>query len=206
MLLLVLLNVDLGDEPAPDTLAPTSVPTTAPVPDTSPAIDYTPTDPPITPAKPTTTTTTVAPSTIPLDQRIVVATAGGIVSVVGSSSSSTITGEWAVAVALGDGSVVAQRVWPGYGQPGDTTIHRIVDGIESVVVAPSDPANQWLRLHDVVSDGGSDSILYSVKSGTGFDLAVEELFLVDVATGSTRSLGIIGGWRTGPGDSRSVAT
>lgn len=197
-MIVVLLGVDLGDEPAPDTLAPATVTsTTEPVPDTSPAIDYTPTVPPITPAKPTTTT--IAPSTIPVDQRIFVASPAGISVVVGSSSASIDSGSWAVAVALGDGSVVAQRVWPGYGQSGDTAIHHIVDGVETVIVAPADPANQWLRLHDVVDDGGSDKILYSVKNGLGFDQAFEELFLYDIATNTSQSLGIIGGWEDGPG-------
>ncbi|MFN5603667.1 MAG: hypothetical protein ACK49V_03850, partial [Actinomycetes bacterium] len=114
VMVMILLRIDLGDEPAPDTLAPTTVPPiTEPVPDTSPAIDYTPTVPPITPAK--ATTTTIAPSTIPVDQRIFVASPAGISAVVGSSSASIDSGSWAVAVALGDGSVVAQRVWPGYG-------------------------------------------------------------------------------------------
>jgi len=197
-LVVVLLGVDLGDEPAPDTLAPTTVPaTTEPVPDTSPAIDYTPTVPPITPAKPTTTT--MAPSTIPVDQRIIVASPNGVTTVTGSSSAPYASGEWAVVIDLRDGGVVAQRVWPGYGQLGDTAIHRIVDGVETVLIAPADPANQWIRLHDVVADGGSDKILYSVKNGLGFDQAFEELFLYDIATDTSQSLGIIGGWEDGPG-------
>jgi len=198
VMVVVLLGVDLGDEPAPDTLAPTTVtPTTEPVPDTSPAIDYTPTVPPITPAKPTTTT--IAPSTIPVDQRIFVASPTGVTTVTGTSSASYATGAWAVAIDLRDDGAVAQRVWPGYGQSGDTAIHRIVDGVETVLVAPADPANQWIRLHDVVADGGSDKILYSVKNGLGFDSAFEELFLFDLATNASQSLGVIGGWEDGPG-------
>jgi hypothetical protein len=197
-LVVVLLGVDLGDEPAPDTLAPTTVPaTTEPVPDTSPAIDYTPTVPPITPAKPTTTT--MAPSTIPVDQRIIVASPNGVTTVTGSSSAPYASGEWAVVIDLRDGGVVAQRVWPGYGQLGDTAIHRIVDGVETVLIAPADPTNEWFRLHDVVDDSGSDKILYSVKNGLGFDQAFEELFLYDIATDTSQSLGIIGGWEDGPG-------
>ena len=198
VMIMILLRIDLGDEPAPDTLAPTTVTsTTEPVPDTSPAIDYTPTMPPITPAKPTTTT--IAPSSIPVDQRIFVASPAGISAVVGSSSGSIDSGSWAVAISSGDGSIIAQQVWPGYGQSGDTSIHRIVDGVETVLVAPADPANQWLRLHDVVADGGSDKILYSVKNGLGFDSAFEELFLFDLATNASQSLGVIGGWEDGPG-------
>ncbi len=199
VMIVVLLGVDLGDEPAPDTLAPTTVaPTTTDlVPDTSPAIDYTPTEPPVTPAKPTTTT--ISPTTIPLDQRIVVASPAGITAVVGSSSDSIDSGSWAVAILSGDGSIIAQHVWPGYGQPGDTAIHRIVDGVETVLVAPADPANQWIRLHDVIAEGGSDKILYSVKNGLGFDSAFEELFLFDLATNASQSLGVIGGWEDGPG-------
>jgi hypothetical protein len=199
VMIMILLRIDLGDEPAPDTLAPTTVPPiTEPVPDTSPAIDYTPTVPPITPAK--ATTTTIAPSTIPVDQRIFVASPNGITTVTGYSSASYATGAWAVVIDLRDGGVVAQRVWPGYGQSGDTAIHRIVDGVETVLVAPADPANQWIRLHDVVADGGgSDKILYSVKNGLGFDSAFEELFLFDLATNASQSLGVIGGWEDGPG-------
>ena len=198
VMVVVLLGVDLGDEPAPDTLAPTTVtPTTEPVPDTSPAIDYTPTVPPITPAKPTTTT--IAPSTIPLDQRIFVSSTTGVTTVTGSSSASYAAGTWAIVIALRDGGVVAQRVWPGYGQSGDTAIYRIVDGAETALIAPADPTNQWVRLHDVIADGGSDKILYSVKNGLGFDAAFEELFLFDVATNASQSLGIIGGWEDGPG-------
>ena len=198
VMIMILLRIDLGDEPAPDTLAPTTVPPiTEPVPDTSPAIDYTPTVPPITPAK--ATTTTIAPSTIPVDQRIFVASPNGITTVTGYSSASYATGAWAVVIDLRDGGVVAQQVWPGYGQSGDTAIHRIVDGVETVLVAPADPANQWIRLHDVVADGGSDQVLYSVKNGLGFDSAFEELFLFDLATNASQSLGVIGGWEDGPG-------
>ena len=198
VMIVVLLGVDLGDEPAPDTLAPTTVArtTTEPVPDTSPAIDYTPTEPPITPAA---TTTTVAPATVPLDRRIVVASPTGITTVTGSSSVSNDSGSWAVAISLRDGGYVAQRVWPGYGQPGDTTIYLVVEGVMSALVAPADPSNEWIRLHDVIDDSGSDKILYSVKSGLGFDLATEELFLFDIGSGTTESLGIIGGWEDGPG-------
>jgi hypothetical protein len=189
VMIMILLRIDLGDEPAPDTLAPTTVPPiTEPVPDTSPAIDYTPTVPPITPAKPTTT---IAPSTIPVDQRIFVASPNGITTVTGSSSASYATGAWAVVIDLRDGGVVAQQVWPGYGQSGDS--------VETVLVAPADPANQWIRLHDVVADGGSDQVLYSVKNGLGFDSAFEELFLFDLATNASQSLGVIGGWEDGPG-------
>ncbi|MEY3618452.1 MAG: hypothetical protein RL726_1150, partial [Actinomycetota bacterium] len=116
-----------------------------------------------------------------------------------SSSASYATGAWAVVIDLRDGGVVAQQVWPGYGQSGDTAIHHIVDGVETVIVAPADPANQWLRLHDVVDDGGSDQVLYSVKNGLGFDSAFEELFLFDLATNASQSLGVIGGWQDGPG-------
>lgn len=197
ILIVVLLAVDLGDSPTPDTLAATTVPITTTVPDTSPAIDYVPTEPPVTPAKPTTTTT-VATITIPLDRRLVVASDSGIVELDGASSNTVFAGSWAVAVTLGDGSVVAQQVWPGYGQMGDTTIYRVANGTESVLVAPTDPTNEWIRLHDIVSLGGNDAVLYSVKSGTGFDEALEELFLVDVVTGVSRSLGVIGGWEDGP--------
>lgn len=199
VMIVVLLGVDLGDEPAPDTLAPTTVaPTTTDlVPDTSPAIDYTPTEPPVTPAKPTTTT--ITPTTIPLDQRIVVASPAGITAVIGSSSESIDSGSWAVAISSGDGSIIAQHVWPGYGQPGDTAIYRIADNVASTLVAPSDPANEWIRLHDVIDEAGSVRVLYSVKSGTGFDVATEELLLLNISTGTTQSLGVIGGWEDGPG-------
>ena len=125
LLVIVFLAVDLGSEPGPDTLAPTTLPvTTVDVPDTSPAIIYTPTDPSVTPA-PTTSSTIV--TSIPLDQRILIASPSGISTVVGTSSTSIDSGSWVIALRLSDGSIVAQKVWPGYQQPGDNTIYRIVD-------------------------------------------------------------------------------
>lgn len=198
VLIVIFLSVDIGDTPPPDTLAPTTIATTTTefVPDTSPAIDYTPTDPPITPAKSTTTT---LPSSIPLDQRITVASPAGLSSVTGTSSSQIDGSDWAVAIRLSDGSVVAQHVWPGYGQPGDTAIYRIANGASESLITPTDATNEWFRLHDVITEGGVDKILYSVKSGTGFDYAMEELFLFDTATRTTELIGTIGGWEDGPG-------
>ena len=198
VLIFVFLAVDIGDTPPPDTLARTTdAPTTTEfVPDTSPAINYTPTEPPITPAKPTTTT---LPSSIPIDQTITVESPSGISSVNGTSSSQIDGQGWAVAIRLSDGSIVAQHVWPGYGEPGDTTIYRIADGVTESYIAPVDSANEWIRLHDVITEGGNDKVLYSVKSGLGFDQAIEELFLYDTSTRTSESLGIIGGWEDGPG-------
>lgn len=196
LLVVVLLSVDVGDAPGPDTLAPTTIPVaTTRVPDTGPAIDYTPTEPQTTPAKDTTTTTVTA---IPLDQSILVASPTGISTVVGTSSTSIDSGSWVVALRLSDGSLVAQSVWPGYQQPGDSTIYRIAEGVASPLITPSDPNNEWLRLHDVVVEGGIDRILYSKKSGVGFDQAIEELFLVDANGTNEVALGVIGDWETGP--------
>ncbi len=196
LLVIVFLAVDLGSEPGPDTLAPTTLPvTTVDVPDTSPAIIYTPTDPSVTPA-PTTSSTIV--TSIPLDQRILIASPSGISTVVGASSTSIDSGSWVIALRLSDGSIVAQKVWPGYQQPGDNTIYRIVDGVATPLIAPTDPNNEWIRLHDVIIENGSDRILYSKKSGVGYDDAIEELFLGDLVGGEPQLIGVIGDWETGP--------
>lgn len=142
-----------------------------------------------------TTTTTIA-SAIPTDRSITVAGAG-LYDLTINSSTTVNNEQWAVAFRLPDGSVIAQHVFPGYGEPGDNTVYRI-GATTSVVLAPSDPNDEWVRLHDVYREGSTFFALVSVKSGTGFDAAREELFTVNLDTGEKTSYDMIGGWEEGP--------
>ena len=141
------------------------------------------------------TTTTMA--TLPVSQAITVAGPSGIVHITGSQTQVFDSQTWALAFRLSDGSYIAQPVWPGYQQPGDNTIYRVGE-TTSVVVSATNPDAEWLRLHDVFSEGGSTFAVYSVKRGVGLEAAQEELFVVDLASGKKTSYGIIGDWITGP--------
>jgi hypothetical protein len=85
---------------------------------------------------------------------------------------------------------------PEYQQLGDTNIYRVgatTSAIRSVV----NPANEWLRLHDVYTESGSIFVLYSLSSGLGLEDAQEELLAFELNTGLTTSFGMIGGWESG---------
>lgn len=142
-----------------------------------------------------TTTTTIA-SAIPTDRSITVAGAG-LYDLTINSSTTVNNEQWAVAFRLPDGTVIAQHVFPGYGEPGDNTVYRI-GSTTSTVLAPTDPSNEWIRLHDVFREGTAFFALVSVKSGVGFEDAREELFTINLDTGEKVSYDMIGGWEEGP--------
>jgi hypothetical protein len=143
----------------------------------------------------TSTTTTVVPS---INQPITIAGSEGISHIAGGITTRIDSQSWETAFRLADGSYIAQHSSDGYGQQTDTNIYR-VGATTTVVISVVDPAVEWLRLHDVYSEGsaGDSFVLYSVSSGFGMEDSKEELFSLSLETGVTTSLGMIGGWESG---------
>jgi hypothetical protein len=143
----------------------------------------------------TSTTTTVVPS---INQPITIAGSEGISHIAGGITTRIDSQSWETAFRLADGSYIAQHSSVGYGQQADTNIYR-VGATTTVVKSVVDPAVEWLRLHDVYSEGsaGDSFVLYSVSSGLGMEDSKEELFALSLSTGLTTSFGMIGGWESG---------
>jgi hypothetical protein len=146
-----------------------------------------------------TTTTSSTTTTVEVkfvDQSITVAGPQGISHVSNSKTTLVDSQSWDLAFRLPDGTFIAQHAPPEYQQLGDTNIYRVgatTSAIRSVV----NPANEWLRLHDVYTESGSIFVLYSFSSGLGIEDAQEELLALELNTGLTTSFGMIGGWESG---------
>ena len=142
-----------------------------------------------------TTTTTVVPS---INQPITIAGSQGISHIAGGITTRFDSQPWETAFRLADGSYIAQHSSAGYGQQTDTTIYR-VGATTTVVKSVPNPATEWMRLHDVYSEGstGDSFVLYSLSSGFGMEDSKEELFALSLNTGLTTSFGMIGGWESG---------
>ena len=142
-----------------------------------------------------TTTTTVVPS---INQPITIAGSQGISHIAGGITTRFDSQPWETAFRLADGSYIAQHSSAGYGQQTDTTIYR-VGTTTTVVKSVTNPATEWMRLHDVYSEGstGDSFVLYSLSSGFGMEDSKEELFALSLNTGLTTSFGMIGGWESG---------
>ena len=142
-----------------------------------------------------TTTTTVVPS---INQQITIAGSQGISHIAGGITTRFDSQPWETAFRLADGSYIAQHSSAGYGQQTDTTIYR-VGATTTVVKSVTNPATEWMRLHDVYSEGstGDSFVLYSLSSGFGMEDSKEELFALSLNTGLTTSFGMIGGWESG---------
>ena len=139
------------------------------------------------------TTTTVAPS---VNQPITIASTLGISHIVNGTATRIDSQSWETAFRLADGSYIAQHSAVGYGQQTDTNIYR-VGAATTVVQSVTDPATEWLQLHDVYTEAGSTFVLYSMNSGLGIEDSQEELFALDLNTGLKTSFGLIGGWESG---------
>ena len=142
-----------------------------------------------------TTTTTVVPS---INQPITIAGSQGISHIAGGITTRFDSQPWETAFRLADGSYIAQHSSAGYGQQTDTTIYR-VGATTTVVKSVPNTATEWMRLHDVYSEGstGDSFVLYSLSSGFGMEDSKEELFALSLNTGLTTSFGMIGGWESG---------
>ena len=146
-----------------------------------------------------TTTTSSTTTTVEVkfvDQSITVAGPQGISHVSNSKTTLVDSQSWDLAFRLPDGTFIAQHAPPEYQQLGDTNIYRVgatTSAIRSVV----NPANEWLRLHDVYTESGSIFVLHSFSSGLGIEDAQEELLAFELNTGLTTSFGMIGGWESG---------
>ena len=146
-----------------------------------------------------TTTTSSTTTTVEVkfvDQSITIAGSQGISHIADWKTTLVNSQSWDLAFRLPDGTFIAQHAPPEYQQLGDTNIYRVgatTSAIRSVV----NPANEWLRLHDVYTESGSIFVLYSFSSGLGIEDAQEELLAFELNTGLTTSFGMIGGWESG---------
>jgi len=146
-----------------------------------------------------TTTTSSTTTTVEVkfvDQSITIAGSQGISHIADWKTTLVNSQSWDLAFRLPDGTFIAQHAPPEYQQLGDTNIYRVgatTSAIRSVV----NPANEWLRLHDVYTESGSIFVLYSFSSGLGIEDAQEELLALELNTGLTTSFGMIGGWESG---------
>ena len=190
----LVLTLSLGGNDTSTAITPTSTsPSTSVVPSTI--------QPSVSPTSlvPTTiqetTTTTVVPS---INQPITIAGSQGISHIAGGITTRFDSQPWETAFRLADGSYIAQHSSAGYGQQTDTTIYR-VGATTTVVKSVTNPATEWMRLHDVYSEGstGDSFVLYSLSSGFGMEDSKEELFALSLNTGLTTSFGMIGGWESG---------
>jgi hypothetical protein len=141
----------------------------------------------------TSTTTTVVAS---INQPITIAGSQGISHISDSKTTLVDSQPWDLAFRLPDGTFIAQHAAPEYQQLGDTNIYR-VGATTSAIRSVANPANEWLRLHDVYTESGSIFVLYSFSSGLGIEDAQEELLAFELNTGLTTSFGMISGWESG---------
>ena len=141
----------------------------------------------------TSTTTTVVAS---INQPITIAGSQGISHIADSKTTLVDSQSWDLAFRLPDGTFIAQHAPPEYQQLGDTNIYR-VGATTSAIRSVANPANEWLRLHDVYTESGSIFVLYSFSSGLGIEDAQEELLAFELNTGLTTSFGMISGWESG---------
>jgi hypothetical protein len=141
----------------------------------------------------TSTTTTVVAS---INQPITIAGSQGISHIADSKMTLVDSQSWDLAFRLPDGTFIAQHAPPEYQQLGDTNIYR-VGATTSAIRSVTNPANEWLRLHDVYTESGSIFVLYSFSSGLDIEDAQEELLAYELNTGLTTSFGMIGGWESG---------
>jgi hypothetical protein len=194
----LIVTLSLGGDDSSTTVATTSTSTsTSVVPSTTLAASIATTLVPTTVEEMTTTsiTTTIVEVKF-VDQSITIADSQGISHIADSKTTLVDSQSWDIAFRLPDGTFIAQHVPPEYQQLGDTNIYRVgatTSAIRSVV----NPANEWLRLHDVYTESGSIFVLYSLSSGLGLEDAQEELLAFELNTGLTTSFGMIGGWESG---------
>jgi hypothetical protein len=190
----LILTLSLGGNDTSTAITPTSTsPSTSVAPSTTLPVSIVTTVVATTVEE--TTTTTVVPS---INQPITIAGSQGISHIAGGITTRFDSQPWETAFRLADGSYIAQHSSAGYQQQSDTTIYR-VGTTTTVVKSVTNPATEWMRLHDVYSEGstGDSFVLYSLSSGFGMDDSKEELFALSLNTGLTTSFGMIGGWESG---------
>ena len=144
----------------------------------------------------TTSSTTTTVEVKFVDQSITIAGSQGIGHIADWKTTLVDSQSWDLAFRLPDGTFIAQHAPPEYQQLGDTNIYQ-VGATTSAIRSVANPANEWLRLHDVYTESGSIFVLYSFSSGLGIEDAQEELLAFELNTGLTTSFGMIGGWESG---------
>ena len=194
----LVLTLSLGGNDTSTAITPTSTsPSTSMAPSTTLPVSIV-TTVVATTVEETTTTSTTAVDFKYVAQQITIAGSQGISHFAGGTTTRFDSQPWETAFRLADGSYIAQHSSAGYQQQTDTTIYR-VGTTTTVVKSVTNPATEWMRLHDVYSEGstGDSFVLYSLSSGFGMEDSKEELFALSLNTGLTTSFGMIGGWESG---------
>ncbi|HUR76593.1 MAG TPA: hypothetical protein VMZ22_01500 [Acidimicrobiales bacterium] len=141
-----------------------------------------------------TTSTTVAPA--PAPPVIVTAGPDGVFEIEGDQRRAVTTEPMAFALALDDGTFVAQR---SRGNDGGSTHPLFIgnDGeITGEMFAGANLAGP-VHLHDFSVVDGRRLLLYSIQASGDPETASEPLFALDLDSDDTIELGNIGGWETG---------
>ncbi len=142
----------------------------------------------------TTTTTAVAPA--PSPPVIVTAGPDGVIEIVGDQRRTVTTEPMAFALALDDGTFVAQR---SRGTEGGST-HPLFIGKDGAVTGEMFAAANLagpVHLHDFSVVDGRRLLLYSIQVSGDPETASEPLFALDLDSNDTIELGNIGGWESG---------
>ena len=194
----LILTLSLGGTDSNTAIAPTSTsPSTSVAPLITLPVSIATTLPLATVEETTSTSSTTTTVEVKfVDQSITIAGSQGISHIADWKTTLVNSQSWDLAFRLPDGTFIAQHAPPEYQQLGDTNIYRVgatTSAIRSVV----NPANEWLRLHDVYTESGSIFVLYSFSSGLFIEDAQEELLAFELNTGLTTSFGLIGGWESG---------
>jgi hypothetical protein len=148
------------------------------------------------------TETTQVPGPAPAGPPVVL-TAGpnGVVERVGDDKRTLTTKSFTIALAVDDGTFVAQRrsgpsmrdgvTWP----KSDTSVLRIDEGGHTTPLF--DAVSGFVTLHDVAVVDGRRLLLYSVHNGN-FNDPKEELYALDIDSGTHPvDVGTVGGWEWG---------
>jgi hypothetical protein len=173
----------------PDVIAPT---TTLPTPTTDPSGETTET------TSPTTDETTV-PGTG--TGGLVIANAETITWVGPDGDGSVTPGvDIAAKVVFDDlaGGIVYQLWLPYVGDTGDSTVYHLPAGATEprVLMAPSGAAWEWLMAVTTV-DGSPTALVVERRDPTSFEDATDTLFEIDLVTGESREVAVVGGWESG---------
>ncbi|MGF1667979.1 MAG: hypothetical protein ACFCVC_17100, partial [Acidimicrobiia bacterium] len=96
------------------------------------------------------------------------------------------------------GGIVYQLWLPHVGDTGDSTVYHLPAGATEprVLRAPSGAAWEWLMAVTSV-DGSPTALVVERRDPVSFEDATDTLFEIDLATGESRELAVVGGWESG---------
>jgi hypothetical protein len=172
-----------------DVIAPT---TTLPTPTTDPSGETTE----------TTSTTTVETTSPEAGVGGLVVSNGSTVTWVGPDGDGSVTPgvDIPAKVVYDDlaGGIVYQLWLPYVGDTGDSTVYHLPAGATEprVLRSPSGAAWEWLMAVTSV-DGSPTALVVERRDPVSFEDATDTLFEIDLATGESSEVAVVGGWESG---------